>query len=89
MVKPKKGSKVVPKDKVPLRELPLPYEVLAGRVSTLACGCRRFRPRQQLQDHSYPIDREMGGSQIGSPRATRIPTRPMASNLLQQDIQID
>lgn len=31
MVKPKKGSKVVPKDKAPLRELPLPYEVLAGK----------------------------------------------------------
>src|SRR5262245_17354471 len=28
-------------------------------------------------------------SQIRSPRATRIPTRPMASHLLQQDIQID
>src|SRR5215469_13700916 len=28
-------------------------------------------------------------SQIRRPRATRIPTKPMASNLLQEDIQID
>src|SRR5215471_10644770 len=28
-------------------------------------------------------------SQISRPRATRIPSRPMASNLLQEDIQID
>src|SRR5215813_10153850 len=28
-------------------------------------------------------------SQIRRPRATRIPTRPMSSNLLQEDVQID
>ncbi|MEH6952605.1 hypothetical protein V4R08_14965 [Nitrobacter sp. NHB1] len=41
MAKRKKGSKTVPKSKTLLGELPLPYEVLVGKLH-LAGGCRAF-----------------------------------------------
>ncbi|ABE64630.1 hypothetical protein Nham_3951 [Nitrobacter hamburgensis X14] len=74
MAKRKKGSKTVPKGKAPLGELALPYEVPVGSfISPADVG--RFRPRQQLQHDSYPIDREIAHMTGASPPDAESPSK--------------
>src|SRR5262249_39057724 len=50
-------------------------ENAAATIATAGASRSTLQPRKE--------------SQIRRPRATRIPTRPMASDLLQEDVQID
>lgn len=84
------------KDKAPLRELPLLYEILAGKLqlSFADVGASGWLTQNRLLltdtgRYQNERDQERNESQVRSPRATKGPRRPMASNLLQQDIQID